>query len=745
MSTFDSQNVRFAQAVSFVNHTNRPIFLTGKAGTGKTTFLRYIREHTYKKLAVVAPTGVAAINAGGSTIHSLFFLPFGLYIADYELHWNDQDHYIYNKQRLFSKVKLTKQRRTLLQELDLLIIDEVSMLRADTLDAIDTILRWARRNAAPFGGVQMLFIGDLYQLPPVVKTNEQALLFQHYRSPFFFDAHVMQEAQPVLLELNKIYRQNDPEFISLLNAIRNNECHNDQLEKLNAYYRPAFEPQKEDAYITLTSHNRLADEINQQQLAALPGKTYTFNASISGDFSESAFPTESKLVLKEGAQIMFIKNDKGEERRYYNGKIGVVEEINNGGAEIKVRFPGEQESFVVDQEEWRNLRYAYNREEDRINEETLGTFKQYPIRLAWAVTIHKSQGLTFERAVIDAGASFAAGQVYVALSRLTSLTGLVLRSKITLSSIYTDPYVLAFSKGILNEEQTHELLLQEQKAYLFNNLSNTFLWNNLTLETNSLKGDLMHKNIADKSLAFKVVSQIAVSCNAELEVADKFRNWLGRQANQTETVDVAHIHERTQKAAAWFIQDMNEQLINPLKNHIAAWKIKKRTKGYLKDLQDLLLIYLRKQQQIQQSTQVTQAILEGKNIASILEELSTRRPDPVVTGSAKSDKKASRGDSKRITLELFKTGKSVSAIAEERSLTPGTVISHLTSFVGSAIDATELMQADKLENIVQLLKAHPDKTATEIRRLLNEQVEFHEIRIAQATLRAEEATAAKVD
>src|SRR5690606_6301029 len=298
-------NTTFAQAVSFINHTNRPVFLTGKAGTGKTTFLRYIKEHTYKKLAVVAPTGVAAINAGGTTLHSLFFLPFGMYLADYTLDWSDPSDLIYNKQRLFGKVKLTKQRRAILQELDLLIIDEVSMLRADTLDAIDTILRWARRNASPFGGVQMLFIGDLYQLPPVVKSHEQNLLYQHYRSPFFFDAHVMQEAPPVLLELNKIYRQKDARFISLLNNIRNNCCSGEELDRLNAHYKPDFSPSPSETFITLSSHNHIAEQINQRKLESLPGHAVCFEAAIKGDFSENSFPTEGRLYLKEGAQIMF--------------------------------------------------------------------------------------------------------------------------------------------------------------------------------------------------------------------------------------------------------------------------------------------------------------------------------------------------------------------------------------------------------------------------------------------------------
>lgn len=736
MSALDHQNKAFAQAVSFVNHTKRPIFLTGKAGTGKTTFLKYIRAHTYKKMAIVAPTGVAAINAGGSTIHSLFFLPFGLYLADYPLAWNESDHHIYNKQRLFGKVKLTKQRRALLQELDLLVIDEVSMLRADTLDAIDAILRWARRNATPFGGVQMLFIGDLYQLPPVVKSNEH-ILYQYYKSPFFFDAHVMEEAPPVLLELMKIYRQKDDNFISLLNGIRHNQCRPAMLEQLNQYYRPDFIPGKEDAYITLTSHNRIADDINRQELEALEGKAFCFEATVKGDFSESSYPTEGSLFLKEGAQIMFIKNDKGDERRYYNGKIGIIEQISKDGSDIKVRFPGETDTFTLEQEEWRNLRYNYDQQADKIGEETLGTFKQYPIRLAWAVTIHKSQGLTFDKAVIDAGASFAAGQVYVALSRLTSLQGLVLRSTISLANIMTDPHVVAFSNAALDEETLDDVLLQEQEIYLLHNLSNAFLWNKLTLETNSLKGELMAKNIPDKTLAYKKIDAIALACNKQFDVAEKFNNWLNKQFSSAQVLAMEAIHERTQKAAEWFLEQLEQELILPLEEHISSWSQKKKNKKYLKELQELLTNYQRKKEQIKQCTLITQAILEGRNIQDVINEIAEQRQLITQTVNASlPKKKSSKGETKRVSLELFKRGKHIDTIAQERGLTPGTILSHLTAFIGSELDASELLQTNKLEQIIQKLQENPGKTITEIKQLFNHSVEFHEIRIAQAALRA---------
>jgi len=737
MSTFDNQNTIFAQAVSFVNHTNRCIFLTGKAGTGKTTFLRYIKQHTYKKMAIVAPTGVAAIHAGGTTIHSLFFLPFGMYLAHYEPTDNAADAHIYNKQQLFSKIKLTKQRRAILQELDLLVIDEVSMLRADTLDAIDAILRWARRNAAPYGGVQMLFIGDLFQLPPVVKNQERFLLYQHYKSPFFFDAHVMQEAPPIQLELHKIYRQADIHFISLLNKIRNNCCSSQDLEQLNQYYHPAFNPRPEDAYITLTSHNHLADRINQHELDRLPGKSICFEASVKGDFAENAFPTESKLYLKEGAQVMFIKNDKGDERKFYNGKIGIIDYLNKQTGQITVRFPQENNTIVVEREEWKNLRYQYDQQTDKINEETLGTFKQYPIRLAWAVTIHKSQGLTFDKAVIDAGSSFAAGQVYVALSRLTQLEGLVLRSPISSRSIHTDPQVVAFSNSAPNNEILAALLLEEQRAYLLSNLSNTFLWNNLTIDTHALKSEIAGKNIPDKGLAFQAITRLANACNQQFEVAEKFRSWLMKQLTGADELAIDLIHERTQKAVVWFTQHLEEDLIRPLQQHIDAWSIKKKNKKYLKELTDLLMNYQRKSERIKQSTLITQAIQAGRNIQDVIQEIATTSVLAQIPSVPQTDQpRPSKGETKRISLQLFQQGSSVEEIAAKRGLTAGTVISHLIHFIGIDIDASELLPHDKLELITSIIKKHPEKTLTEWRRLLNHEVEFHEIRIAQASIKA---------
>ncbi|MCW3109198.1 MAG: helicase, partial [Segetibacter sp.] len=352
----DTSNTIFQKAVAFVNQTNKHLFLTGKAGTGKTTFLKYIKENTFKKMAVVAPTGVAAINAGGVTIHSFFQLPFGPFIPSDKGVWGGYGGEINNRASLLKNLRLQRSKRQVIQELDLLIIDEISMVRSDLLDAVDTVMRHVRKQPLiPFGGVQMVYIGDLFQLPPVAKNEEWEILQEYYKSPFFFDAQVLQYVPPLFIELKKIYRQKDDIFINILNNIRNNCCTSNDLEVLHHHYNPEFSPSKEDNYITLCSHNYKADEINQRELEKLPGKLYTYEAKITGEFYERSYPAEKQLQLKQGAQIMFIKNDKGEIRKFYNGKIGTVTRIER--EKIVVTFPNEKDELEIEQEKWENVRY----------------------------------------------------------------------------------------------------------------------------------------------------------------------------------------------------------------------------------------------------------------------------------------------------------------------------------------------------------------------------------------------------
>jgi hypothetical protein len=419
-------NERFDLAYRFVTETSENIFLTGKAGTGKTTFLKYLKENCSKNIIVAAPTGVAAINAGGVTLHSLFQLPFNPFLPTPA-----------SKRELLGKLKYNTRRQDLLRKMELLVIDEISMVRCDTMDAIDTILRSVRRkHDLPFGGVQLLCIGDLYQLPPVAKRQEWDILREYYSSEFFFDSIVIKEQMPMLIELNKIYRQKEDSFVRLLNKVRNNEMTADDFEDLHSRYFPGFRPSLEEKYVTLTSHNNHADQINYRELQKLSTPAFTYNAEIQDDFPESMYPAEASLVLKEGAQVMFLKNDA--EKRYFNGKIGVVKSLMQD--EIIVDCDGID--IYVSQETWENTRYILTRNEGKLDQEVLGTFTQFPLRLAWAITIHKSQGLTFEKVMIDAADSFSSGQVYVALSRCISLDGIVLLTKIPPVAIYSNQNVV---------------------------------------------------------------------------------------------------------------------------------------------------------------------------------------------------------------------------------------------------------------------------------------------------------------
>jgi len=737
MTVLDTQNTAFAQAVSFVNHTNRTIFLTGRAGTGKTTFLKYIRQHSHKKMAVAAPTGVAAMNAGGTTLHSLFWLPFGLYIEDYELAWNDDDNHIYNRRRLFGKVKLTKQRRALLQEIELLIIDEVSMLRADTLDAIDAILKRVRRDARPFGGTQILFIGDMYQLPPVVREREREIMAQHYPNPFFFGAKVLREHPPILLELTKIYRQSEQTFIDILNNIRNNCCTPQQLEILNGYYRPGFVPPAAEPYITLTTHNNRADAINMQELSTLPGKPVVLKAKVKNDFPESLYPAEMQLRLKVGAQVMFIRNDSGDERRFYNGKIGYVKHIDSAGDSLMVEFKEDGKTVEVKREEWENIRYSYDKTQDKVEEEVLGTFAQFPLRLAWAITIHKSQGLTFDRAIIDAGASFAAGQVYVALSRLRTLDGLVLHSRIPSHSIRTDQQVTDFSRNTVAESEIAPLLEASQRNYIGQLLLQAFTWDRMVDATKTQLVDLPTRNIADLEEAMQFIEAVCFACNGIKDVANKFRNQLNGLLNGAGQSDYHRIHERVAKASGWFLPRVETQLITALEGHINSWAIKKRTKKYVTELKGLLIDFMRKREQLRQCVVITEALAKGDALQDVMARSAALATVAIAPGELPDNpavRKNTKGATKQISFDLFQSGKTVDDVAKERGLTTGTIIGHLIEFIGNGVEATQLMDETQLATIRDALLENPGKSSSEIRALLCNNVSYQEIRIAQASI-----------
>ncbi len=582
----DKDNEVFQLAVDLVNQSNRNIFLTGKAGTGKTTFLRYIREHSLKQTAVVAPTGVAAINAGGSTIHSFFQLPFSPYLPESigTMHHSGAN----NKHTLFGKIKLNRERIKIFQQLELLIIDEISMVRCDVLDAIDVVLRHYRnRHAEAFGGVQVLLIGDMYQLPPVTVDEEWNLLSSFYNSPYFFDSRIMQQLPPVYVEFEKIYRQSDNRFIDLLNQVRNNALSTDGKKILISLYNPDFKVQKEDDYIILTTHNYKADAINHEEITRLNSKSYSFKATIEGEFSEKAFPADELLRLKEGAQVMFIKNDKEKIKRYFNGKIGTITRITDDG--IFVQCKGETDEIEVQKETWENIRYAVNKSNNQIEEDVVGSFTQYPLRLAWAITIHKSQGLTFEKAVIDAGAAFAAGQVYVALSRCTSLEGIVLQSQITSSSLRSDETIVHFSKNFASANQLKEELHQSKKIYQQQVLIGLFDLMMAIRFANDLR-KLVDDNIKDFNEAtLPWINEVEQKLIQLQEVAEKFKQYLNYFfAEDVLPEENQSLQKRLKDAVVYFVKQL-DQLLQFISKSPAVTDSKLQAKNYNEALKDVFV------------------------------------------------------------------------------------------------------------------------------------------------------------
>ncbi|MBP6024503.1 helix-turn-helix domain-containing protein [Ferruginibacter sp.] len=460
------RNEIFDLAYRFVTETSENLFLTGKAGTGKTTFLKYLKENATKNIVVAAPTGVAAINAGGVTLHSLFQLPFHPFLPT-------RNH----KEELLGKIRYNKQRQQLLRKMELLVIDEISMVRCDVMDAIDTILKSIRRNYdTPFGGVQLLCIGDLHQLPPVAQNHEWVILQEYYTTPFFFDSMAIKEQMPLLIELNKIYRQKEDSFVRLLNKVRNNQMDADDFEDLHLRYDPLFSPMPGEKYITLTSHNKQAAEINQRKIENLFTNAFTFKAAVEDDFPEHIFPAEAELVLKEGAQVMFLKNDVIA-KRYFNGKIGVVKLLEPN----KIIVDCDGADIEVAKETWENTRYTLNRSDGKLEQETMGTFTQYPLRLAWAITIHKSQGLTFEKVMIDAGSSFSSGQVYVALSRCTSLEGIVLLSKLSSATLFSNDNVIKGQQSLTHRGSLAERFTGARQVFTQQLISEIFSFNEVEI------------------------------------------------------------------------------------------------------------------------------------------------------------------------------------------------------------------------------------------------------------------------
>ena len=573
-------NPELQLAWQFIENTGTHLFLTGKAGTGKTTFLRRLREQSPKRMVVLAPTGIAAINAGGVTIHSFFQLSFAPFVPDTTLN-SAQIHY-----------RINKEKRNIIRSMDLLVIDEISMVRADLLDAVDATLRRYRDREKPFGGVQLLMIGDLQQLAPVVKDSEWEMLRHYYETPYFFASRALRETTYMTIELEKVYRQSDTFFLSLLNKIRENKADDEVLNELNKRYQRDFQPPKEEGYIRLTTHNNQAQRINDRELASLPGKAYSFRAEVKDDFPEYSYPADEVLTIKEGAQIMFLKNDVSSEKRYYNGMIGEVVTVNETG--MFVRGKDSEHEFQLLQEEWGNYKYVLNEETKEITEEIAGVFRQYPIRLAWAITIHKSQGLTFERAIIDARNSFAHGQTYVALSRCKTLDGMVLESPLRREAIISDSVVDNFTKAVERNKPGNKQLNDMQKAYFFDLLSDLFNFYSIEQAYKRLL------RMMDENLYRLFPKQLAEYKALEphmkeriVEVARRFRNQYTRLINESE--DYAgnqELQERIRSGAGYFRKELEpvralfDKTNMPLDNR----ELRKQLNERLQTLDDALCI-----------------------------------------------------------------------------------------------------------------------------------------------------------
>lgn len=800
-------NPELELAYEYVSQTNRHVFLTGKAGTGKTTFLHRIRAEVPKRMAVVAPTGVAAINAKGVTIHSLFQLPFGVLLPGVTT----------ERSRQFSAKK-----KALIQGLDLLVIDEISMVRADVLDGIDEVLRRLRRSKEPFGGLQLLMIGDLHQLPPVVKDADWYQMREHYDTAYFFGSRALRAARPATIQLKHIYRQSDETFINLLNKVRNNQLDQSVFDTLNQRYIPDFEPADEDGYITLSSHNNTARRINSEQLSRLPGKAYRFQAEVEDNFPESMYPNTAELTFKVGAQVMFNKNDTLT-HAYYNGKIGKITAIEEG--QIVVQCPGDEGPIYVEPVVWENRKFEMNSKTKEVEDAIIGTYTQHPLKLAWAITIHKSQGLTFEKVVIDAEAAFAHGQVYVALSRCKTFEGIVLRSKIGGSSVKTDTVVKNYSAKAEENQPGDEELLADKRAFQINCLRQLFAGEVLLRASQRLNRALLENERYLQGGATADFARLHRLLNEQvITVGKKFLPHLSQYAQQTPLPeDNAALRERLSGAADYFlklltvelgpgvdglemlsdnkkilstVQERHQELqrelfvttklfktiqkgFDPLQfvRHRAdagldfdqlhqKTKRKKRSTipkeiphpALYARLNDFRGEHARAEEVRPSSVISTAALLEinyvlptkkksllaikgfgakrfeyvGEQVLSIIREYTADKD--LETDHMEFAKGAkAKEDTKAVTLELYKAGKDVAAIATARKMAQSTIEGHLSHWIGlGEVPATDFMEQQELDYLVKYFAEHPEERFGETFTAHDGKYSYGQLRIAQS-------------
>lgn len=742
--------------IQYINQTQRSVFLTGKAGTGKTTLLKEILSVTYKNAVVVAPTGIAALNAGGVTIHSMFQLPFGAFIPNDVDSARFTDHLKFeNRSSLSRHFRMNATRQSVIRNIELLIIDEVSMLRADLLDAIDFMLQRVRRNSRPFGGAQVLFIGDLLQLPPIVKPDEWQVLSQYYKSPFFFEAHVIKANPLVHIELEKVYRQQNEHFIRILNNLRHNKTTQEDLEELNRHYVPDFDAKNAEGYITLTTHNAEADKINAVALSELNEQEVTFSPEIVGDFPERIYPFEGDLKLKEGAQVMFIKNDISPEKKFYNGKIGTVKSLEEG--QVIVEFIEERQLVTVDKYEWQNIRYTVNEATKEVEDEVLGTYVQFPIKLAWAITVHKSQGLTFDKAVLDVSRSFAPGQAYVALSRLRSLEGLVLLKEFPNTLIPSDANVSAFSETKTLQNDLEKDLDAERKLYFATQLGACF---NLDVVVQEWRN---HKFSYDRELPNSPKRKFQDWENEEfnkiqplLEPSRKFRNLLQSILN-TDSPDLDYLKERCEKAFEYFSKVLFETHYSLLLKIEEVGRLK-RMKAFYDELSTLdevsteaaLRLYKSKVwlNTFLSQLEITKDSLLTSDVQQYKRNLQTRVKEDFKTVNLtlieddttyyKPKKKKSAVEKKNTideTFDIWKVERTVEKVAEVRRLSESTIYGHFLKLVIlGKVSAEDVLGDNLTREVREVLLYHPEKSNTEIFNLTEGKYSFDVLRIVRAGL-----------
>lgn len=682
------KNSELRHAWDFVEHTSISIFLTGKAGTGKTTFLRTLKEKSSKRSIIVAPTGVAAINAGGMTIHSFFQLPLSPFVPEA----NFKNRFDYSKEK-----------RKIIRTLDLLIIDEISMVRSDVLDAIDSVLRRFREHEKPFGGVQLLMIGDLQQLTPVVTPEDEVILQRYYDTSYFFGSKALRSISYVTIELTHVYRQQDEEFITLLNNIREGQVSETDLKRLNERFNPNFEPEVGSDYIRLTTHNKMAESYNEVQLHNLPSKACTFIAEADGNFPEYNYPADFKLTLKRGAQVMFIRNDNN--GRYYNGRIGHVTHIDN--EKILVLCPGDDKEIEVQQETWENTKYSLNEKTKQIEAEVQGTFKQYPLRLAWAITIHKSQGLTFEHAIIDAQSSFAAGQVYVALSRCKTLEGLILASPISSSAIINDSQVTNYISHQTEEAEKSIAALPTLKAEYYRQL----LLELFSFTDLKACEDALYRVLTE--YFYKYPKIITLHKMAIIDLDERIMSISSKWKSIICNMTTDQLHEddflqRMKKGALYFHSQLTEifsHLLDMTKGVQSNNKI--AYKRFDNNYADLLQTYVVKHELLERIMEKGFSIngyLTAKQeaILNSLEEKTGRNRKNKIEETTPKVPKISTGE---VTFNLFKTGKSIEEIAKERNLTPATIQGHLIPYIQKGeIKLNEVIDEGKAKTILQKIQ-----------------------------------------